>query len=557
MISTTTSTASYTATAGQTVFAYPFRIQNQSDLLVFAESTLGVRTNITADIVSVSAVDNEAGGNVTLPAQTLGTIIYLVRASTFTQLWDASALNFFDPATVERVVDKLTILMQEVKTDTESCLRLDDGELLDPLDKSSRKGKLLSFNATTGALEFIDSQGIIDASTEADFSAASAAASRDQAQAFAGNVNSLGRGVTVAFFTDSIGNYGEGYPYYAQAFAQGALWLSAVKFNPGFTSAALKAPAALAQITGLSPLPHVVVVQCGTNDALSNTPVATFAGNLAEIRSAFESVGCRVVLATVPPLTGAYNQLARAYNNYIHRYAAMNRLAVIPLYELAVDKSTGTWLAANDSGDGVHPSNTCNRLFGQASSDTLSSFFPGGSVNILADANTGGLNLLSNAWLLSDTNIDGIADGWSASPSAGFSYTLVSDSRGWNWQRLSLSGAGGVKQALGTGISIGSTMSVGDRMFIGCRFRTGQSGASAKITIQFTFYTGSYVLVQNFILTSDVGMTQQMADGTVFRDVTVPVGCDLLLMSVQGGPSDGTYDFALPTVINLTKNNLV
>lgn len=163
MISTTVSTASYTATAGQTVFAYPFRIQNQSDMLVFAEDTLGVRTNITASIVSVSGVDNEAGGNVTLPAQTLNTVIYLVRASTFTQLWDASALNFFDPATVERVIDKLTILMQEVKTDVGSCLRLDDGEAASVLDKDARKGSVLGFNLTTGNPEFTYIQSILDA----------------------------------------------------------------------------------------------------------------------------------------------------------------------------------------------------------------------------------------------------------------------------------------------------------------------------------------------------------------------------------------------------------
>lgn len=183
MITTTTSTASYTATAGQTVFTYPFRIQSESDLLVFSETTLGVRSDITSSIVSVSGVDNEAGGSVTLPAQAVGTTIYLIRASTFSQLWDASALNFFDPSTVERVVDKLTILIQEIKTDVGSCLRLTLGENIATLDKEARKGKLVQFNSVTGELELAASA--LDAAAQSAISAASALSSANSATASA------------------------------------------------------------------------------------------------------------------------------------------------------------------------------------------------------------------------------------------------------------------------------------------------------------------------------------------------------------------------------------
>lgn len=160
MISTTTSVASYTATASQTVFAYGFRIQNQSDLLVFSRGIDGLRSNITASVVSVSGVDSEGGGNVTLPAQTVGTIIFLVRSSTFTQLWDASNLNFFDPATVERVVDKLTILVQEVKSGVDASIRFEPGEQVAAIPKVTRAGKVLAFDED-GDPSFITPDGVL------------------------------------------------------------------------------------------------------------------------------------------------------------------------------------------------------------------------------------------------------------------------------------------------------------------------------------------------------------------------------------------------------------
>ena len=160
MISTTTSVASYTATASQTVFAYGFRIQNQSDLLVFSRGTDSLRSNITASVVSVSGVDSEGGGNVTLPAQTVGTIIFLVRSSTFTQLWDASNLNFFDPATVERVVDKLTILVQEVKSGVDASIRFEPGEQVAAIPKVTRAGKVLAFDED-GDPSFITPDGVL------------------------------------------------------------------------------------------------------------------------------------------------------------------------------------------------------------------------------------------------------------------------------------------------------------------------------------------------------------------------------------------------------------
>lgn len=191
MISTTASFASYVATAGQTVFAYPFCIQDQSDLQVFTETTAGVRSNVTGTVVSVSGVGNEGGGDVTITALPLGTKVFFVRQSTFSQLWDASALNFFDPATVERVVDKLTLLSQEAKSVAERSVRLEPGESMPALNRADRSGKALVFNdigapilVTRNTFAESVTDDAVAAKEAAELAEQHAEAARDQAEVF-------------------------------------------------------------------------------------------------------------------------------------------------------------------------------------------------------------------------------------------------------------------------------------------------------------------------------------------------------------------------------------
>lgn len=207
MISTTASFAAYTATAGQTVFAYNFRVLTQSELRVYTETTAGVRSDITGSIVSVTGIDNEAGGSVTIPAQVLGTRVFVVRASVLSQLWDASSLNFFDPAAVERVVDRLTILAQENNSIASSAIRVAPGESLPPLTRADRKGKTLQFDAN-GDLELTDSAAAAAAAAQASAAAASASeAAAEAAQAAAEDARDVALGAMVALTTD-VANYG-------------------------------------------------------------------------------------------------------------------------------------------------------------------------------------------------------------------------------------------------------------------------------------------------------------------------------------------------------------
>lgn len=357
----------------------------------------------------------------------------------------------------------------------------------------------------------------------------------------------------VAFFGDSLTNYGEGYPFYAELLSLGAMRIAAVASNPGYTSTALLG--VTSQVTALDPAPQFCVVLAGTNDAIANTAIATFTANMQTIYARLQAIGCTPVVVTLPPLTGARNALARQYNVWLRRYATANRLPLVDAYAALVDPSTGNMATADDAGDGTHYSGAGSYALGRATSAVLTPLLPV-IAPPLAEANTGGVNLITNAWMLTDTNADGISDGWSASPSSGFSYSRVLDARGWYWQRVTLSGASGAKQ-LGSSVinAAADTFAIGDRIQVSARFRAGQSGATANMILQLTCYRSGYIPTLNTPVTISVSQTQQLADGVAVKEFTVPALTDFMLFTFVVGPADGTYEFTRPTIINLTKNS--
>jgi lysophospholipase L1-like esterase len=105
-----------------------------------------------------------------------------------------------------------------------------------------------------------------------------------------------------------------------------------------------------------------------------------------------------------------------------------------------------------------------------------------------------------------------------------------------------------------TGATVTAAFAVGDTVALGARFRNGQN--SAKFIVQATFYAGGYVVKGNRILTgpnTTAGFTQSISDGVGYTEAAVPTGTEFIQFSMHAdGTTDGTYDFALPFVANLT-----
>ena len=155
-VSSSASRNQYTATAGQTVFAYTFEIVSDDDIVVLKN---GVTLTKTADY-TVSGAGTDSGGNVTLTSgATAGDILTLYRDMAYERLTDYTNAGDFLAADVNNDFDRLWIATQQVNEEVNRSLK---APVTDPLTidmtipaKADRLNKILRFNATTGDPEVI------------------------------------------------------------------------------------------------------------------------------------------------------------------------------------------------------------------------------------------------------------------------------------------------------------------------------------------------------------------------------------------------------------------
>ena len=152
-VSTTPRKNSYTATGSTTVFAYGFKIFNDSDLKVYVNSVL--QTIVTH--YTVSGAGTESGGNVTFgsaPADTLSVVI--IRVLPRTQTTDYVDNEALSATSLENTADKNCMLIQEVDAKAADGFRFADtvtdaGTITINKTAAQRASKLLSFD-TSGDL---------------------------------------------------------------------------------------------------------------------------------------------------------------------------------------------------------------------------------------------------------------------------------------------------------------------------------------------------------------------------------------------------------------------
>lgn len=140
----------YTATSGQTVFAYAFPIFADADLKVYIGSTLKTLTTH----YTVSGAATSSGGNVTLvTGATTGDIVTIYRDLAHARASDYQTAGDLLAETLNDDLDKLVMMTQQNEQAQDRGLlvnQFDDyGDLTLP-DKASRVGKVLAFNATSG-----------------------------------------------------------------------------------------------------------------------------------------------------------------------------------------------------------------------------------------------------------------------------------------------------------------------------------------------------------------------------------------------------------------------
>jgi hypothetical protein len=169
-VSTTTRKNSYTANGSTTVFAYGFKIFNDSDLKVYVNSVL--QTIVTH--YTVSGAGTESGGNVTFGVAPLNTLsVVIIRTLPRTQATDYVDNSALSATSLEDTADKNCMLIQEVDAKAADGFRFADtvtdaGTITINKTVAQRASKLLSFDAAGDLIatqEIGVSQGTWAAST--------------------------------------------------------------------------------------------------------------------------------------------------------------------------------------------------------------------------------------------------------------------------------------------------------------------------------------------------------------------------------------------------------
>jgi hypothetical protein len=125
-LSSSTARNSYACTGSQTVFPYTFRILDQAHLQVVLRDEDGNETVLTLTThYTVSSVGETGGGNVTTVATyDSGYTIVITRSVPVEQLTDYVENDAFPADSHEDALDKLTMIIQQIKEELERCIKV-------------------------------------------------------------------------------------------------------------------------------------------------------------------------------------------------------------------------------------------------------------------------------------------------------------------------------------------------------------------------------------------------------------------------------------------------
>ena len=142
----------YTATSGQTVFAYTFEITAESDIAVLQNGAL-LNLGSGAGEYAVTGVGSDSGGNITLvTGATAGDIITLYRDMALERLTAYTNGGDFLAADVNNDYDRLWLALQQGAADTDRSVRMPNSDssainMVLPV-AASRAQKLLAFDSS-------------------------------------------------------------------------------------------------------------------------------------------------------------------------------------------------------------------------------------------------------------------------------------------------------------------------------------------------------------------------------------------------------------------------
>jgi lysophospholipase L1-like esterase len=335
-----------------------------------------------------------------------------------------------------------------------------------------------------------------------------------------------------------------GYLNWACMISGGRLKWAGVSATSGYTSAQILAtnlPVALAK------KPAACVVLAGTNDVNGAISIQTTAANLKSMYQQLRAAGILPVCCLITPIANSGAQVPRVtlINDWITRYASAHGYPLVDFFSPLVDTSTGAFSAAYTS-DGTHPNNAGAKIMGQALSDALSSWLPPykpwlpGS-NTSNDSNL----LLANPLMLTDTNADGIPDGWSHSASVGATDALVTETGVTGHMYAVTRGGNDVFPLTGLfSVNPGDTLQIS--------FKASLAMAASGGLVSWRLVTAGNVDIVSYLNWD----APDFAGYTISHEAVVPSGVTQCFVRMDVKTANGTARIGQLGVLNLTQNGL-
>lgn len=307
----------------------------------------------------------------------------------------------------------------------------------------------------------------------------------------------------------------------------------------GYTSSAV-----LAKIIaeGVNPLADVVAYMEGTNDAAQSVSYATHIANMRAIAQKIIQLGKIPLLVLAPPNDQAY---AAVSNGMALRESVMAKTLGIAVFDpwVKLCDTDGTWISGA-SADLIHPLASASATAGVE----LYSMISGKSVPLTVPRSNVGEGLIgANVLQITDTNADGLPDGWSALSLTSPSYALSTAAYPARGKKCALTfsqaGTGYLYKEIFSGFAIGDTVRISG--FAGL---VSQTNAKMRVFMRFS---GTPTDVEGYA-------SAQTGEATYFEvDSVVPAGTTKIQVYValegqQAGAISGVAEFGCIDVYNIT-----
>ncbi|MGN6656100.1 MAG: SGNH/GDSL hydrolase family protein [Rhodanobacter sp.] len=336
---------------------------------------------------------------------------------------------------------------------------------------------------------------------------------------------------------------------YAAAKAQGWTFVGQVGY-PGHRSYQVRADIQSSGI--LSDVDVLVLYSPGFwNDIGGSYTLAQTQANIEGIINDCLNVGVMPVLCSATP-DGTSGTSTVRKTAAQERYRLMGFLArkyglpTVDLWAVFADYTTAqiksTYMGtAND----VHPNAAGRKAGGEAVATVLNNIFVGTSLSGVPSAVDSDDLLGGKGWFLTDTNADGIADGWSGANGTGATWSRVSDSTFGYIQRCTTSALSGNNSLSVLNFPGSGGLQNHILEFSGWVNKSGTSQAQIALTDNTSF-------VGLKLDRPGGGVDDTVGNGHFCFRFKVPNGSGKLTLSLLAQAGTGTVDFAGLTVRDLT-----